>query len=226
MQLSLERSALQTYVESQMQNLFPDNLSWPKLDTSLDRALQRTEHCFTHIKHRYYNRFGQTYFDHTHTDQYATFLYFLSNTLFRDGADPRICQRVFALNKSLHAIDIFYEIELPEIFFLVHCVGSVLGRATYSNYLLVYQNCTVGANHGVYPVLGEYASLYTGAAVLGRCNIGRNCKIAVNSVILDRDLGPDEIYTGSPNNCGVKTSRGYPEFWFVDERLPPETVPG
>ena len=32
---------------------------------------------------------------------------------------------------------------MPDIFLLVHPPGSVIGNAEYSNFLTVYQNCTI-----------------------------------------------------------------------------------
>ena len=41
---------------------------------------------------------------------------------------------------------------MPEVFFIGHSVGIVLAKATYGNRLVLYQNTTVGKNHGEAPV--------------------------------------------------------------------------
>ncbi len=65
-----------------------------------------------------------------------------------------IADKAYALNKALHALDAFYEVELPDVFAVQHPVGTVLGRATYSDYFICYHNCTVGANlDNDYPVV-------------------------------------------------------------------------
>jgi len=55
----------------------------------------------------------------------------------------------------MHGIDLFYSVPMPDVFMLVHPVGTVIGKANFSNYLVVYQNCTIGADTDVYPNFGE-----------------------------------------------------------------------
>ena len=60
------------------------------------------------------------------------------DTMKKEGEFKRLSKedlasKAYCLNKALHAIDVFYEVELPEIFFLEHPLGTVLGRAKYSN---------------------------------------------------------------------------------------------
>jgi serine O-acetyltransferase len=105
----------------------------------------------------------------------------------------------------LHGIDVYYTIDLPDIFLFVHPVGTVLGTAKYSDYFLVYQNCTIGANlKGDHPILGRYLTVYEGASILGRCNIGKNCRIAAGSMIMDSNLKNNKIYIGNPTDHTIK----------------------
>src|SRR5205823_183490 len=97
----------------------------------VDRAVERAEHCFSRINLKYFNDGATTRFDHLHTDQYAVFLYLLANTIFRAGGDTRLAAKVYALNKALHGVDAFYEVELPSVFAFQHPVGTVLGRGRY-----------------------------------------------------------------------------------------------
>ena len=111
-------------------------------------------------------------FDHLHSSQYTIFLYYLANTIWRGGGERAVCNKLFGLNKALNGIDLFYEIELPEVFFIGHSVGIVLAKATYGNRLVLYQNSTVGKNHGEAPVLGDGVVMYPNTAIIGRCEIG------------------------------------------------------
>jgi len=61
--------------------------------------------------------------------------------------NKNVCEKIYCLNKCLNAIDIYFEVELPNIFLLVHPLGTVLGKAKYNDFLLVYQQCTVGSNN-------------------------------------------------------------------------------
>ena len=65
----------------------------------------------------------------------------------------------------MHAVDAFYEVQLPDVFAVQHPVGTVLGRANYSDYFICYHNCTVGANlDNDYPSFGRGIVMYGGAA--------------------------------------------------------------
>ncbi len=59
----------------------------------------------------------------------------------------------------MNACDLFYEVDLPEIFMLDHPLGSVMGRAKFGNYFAFSQNCTVGNNNNIFPEIGEYVTM-------------------------------------------------------------------
>jgi serine O-acetyltransferase len=149
------------------------------------------------------------------------FLYFLSNTLYKNGVDLSLCEKIFYLNKVLHGIDVFYELELPDIFLFVHPVGTVLGRAQYSDYLLVYQKCTIGSSHDVgdYPILGKYLAIYEGSSILGNCLIGDNCKFAAHSLIIDQDLDSNKIYIGTPSNYITQENKYHDRIWDIKSNM-------
>lgn len=118
----------------------------------------------------------------------------------------------------LHGLDVYYEVELPDIFCFCHPLGTVLGRAKYSNYLLVYQGCTVGAAREAglearseYPELAEYVAIYKGGMIMGRSTVGRNCKIAAHSVLMDLNLSPNSIYVGDPLGYVIKDNQKGPD---------------
>jgi len=132
-----------------------------------------------------------------HGDRYAVLLYFLSNELYRAG-EIDLATKVYLMNKSLHGIDMFFEVNLPDKFQVVHPVGTVLGRATYADGLKVYQNVNIGSNKGIYPVIGENFTAHPGAMVLGDCKIGKDCAVGAGSVLIDKDLPDGATYVGSP----------------------------
>jgi len=141
------------------------------------------------------------------------FLYLLANSAFRQSATDNLPEKLFLLNKTLHGIDAYFEIELPSIFLFVHPLGTVLGRASYSDYLLVYQRTSVGSNHDIYPTLGEYFTLRPGASVLGRCRVGQGSTLAAESLMIDRDLMDNSIYYGNPRNCTTRPADGRLTIW-------------
>lgn len=177
--------SLAKYTAAQVANLVPDGSPscLPCLSRHIDEALFRLERCINAVK-----TWAPGKFNHLHSSQYCTYLYFLSNTIWRrEPESENVCTRLFLLNKALNAIDLFYEIEMPEVFFIGHSVGIVLAKATYGNYLVLYQNSTVGKNHGVAPVLGDGVILYPNSAIIGRCRIGDRTIVSQGTSVINCD---------------------------------------
>jgi serine O-acetyltransferase len=184
--------ALLGYLSRQLENFFPDGggeAERPLLQAHLASALQRLERCIAEVR-----MWAPGRFDHLHSSQYTTFLYYLANTVWKASGERALCSKLFGLNKALNGIDLFYEIEMPEVFFIGHSVGIVLAKARYGNRLVLYQNSTVGKNHGEAPSLGEGVVLYPGTAVIGRCVIGAGSVIAQGTSVVNRS---------TPGHCMV-----------------------
>lgn len=167
-------------------------------------ALDRCEVSFSMCLNKYYHKDGVTYFDPLHSGQYAIYLYYLSNTLYKEFKSERLASTVYYLNKVMHSIDIYFEVELPNVFYFEHPVGTVLGRAKYSDKLVAYQNCTVGGNKGKYPTIGENVSLLSYSCILGDSTIGDNCIISSHTYIKDEDIPSNSIVFGSSPNLIIK----------------------
>lgn len=186
--VNCDRAGLLGYLERQLTNFFPDGAAGvhEAIDSHLDAALRRLAHCINAVR-----LWREGEFDTLHSSQYTIFLYYLCNTLWRAGADPRVCTKLFLLNKALNGIDCFYEIELPEVFFIGHSVGIVLAKAQYGEHLVLYQNSTVGKNHGVAPVLEEGVVLYPNSAVIGRSRVRAGSVISQGVSVVNRDTPGD-----------------------------------
>ena len=105
-----------------------------------------------------------------------------------------ICEKIYLLNKLLNGLDLFYEVELPDIFFTDHPVGAVIGRGKFSNHFSFTQSCTVGNNNGKYPIIGEGVKMLGHSSILGSSKISRNVFIAPYTCVIDQDI---------PENCLV-----------------------
>jgi len=184
------------YVYHQLGNIFPDTTlaNFTAISRAFDEAMGRMTFCLSHIRNKYFAEF-----DHLHGDQYAMFLYYLSNMVECEDT----ANRLYLLNKVLHGVDIFYEVKMPDVFMLVHPVGTVLGRATYGNYFKVYHNCSVGSNNNIYPVIGEYVTLHPGAMVFGQSKVGDHCRIGAKSLLIDKDIEPYMTYKGDPKKHNI-----------------------
>ena len=217
MKISIKKNELLSYTIDQLNNIFPINkINKKNILSSFNIALERTEKCFDHIdlKLKYYIRKDKVFFNHLNSDQYCTYLYFLSNTLYNDGANKNIYEKIYYLNKMLNGLDVLYDVKMPDIFLAVHPVGTVLGRANYSNYFVAYQNCTVGTNKNKSPSIGEYVTMRPGSSIIGKSNISNGCDISINSTIVDKNLTKNSIYFGNPNNFHIKKNLKKNK-WFI-----------
>lgn len=182
--VNITRAGLIDYTAAQVRNFFPDGRDniRARIESHCDEALSRMNRCINGVR-----IWPENKFNYLHSSQYCIYLYYLYHSIWKATGDIETCTKLFALNKALNAIDCFYEIDLPEVFFIGHSVGIVLAKATYSNHLVLYQNSTVGKNHGIAPVIGEGVIMYPNTAIIGRCNIGDRTVISQGTGIINRD---------------------------------------
>jgi len=215
----LNNNELSVYVKQQLTTFYPDmQVSQMSLiDLYINEAMRRAEFCFRNIDNKYYKKSnGKALIDHTNGDQYAAFLYYLSNSIWSLSGDEILPKRIFLLNKLLHGVDIYYEVALPDIFQLVHPLGTVLGRAQYCDYLVVYQGCTIGSVvGGGYPRIGNGCIMYSNSSILGDCKIGENVIIGANSYVINKTVDDNKVITGQHPNTVVKQSKYTSSSYFV-----------
>jgi serine O-acetyltransferase len=207
---SLNPKELSAYVTNLLNLHFPDGdpILPAEISATLPRALERLEMCMTGIQRKYFNEGGKIRFDHMNSDHMATFLYLLANTSWKQTSQTRIATKLFYLNKLMNSIDLYFSVALPEVFFLVHPVGSVVGNATYGNYMAIYQGCTIGAVDGAYPTFGEGTILYAGATVLGDTRTGNDVIFGARAFVIGSEIPSNSVVTGSfPNHKISPTKR-------------------
>ena len=208
MELSLPRSELKSFVLSQLDHFYPDGKGLIEcqgggvFSKAFDLALERLEYCFSYIRIQGYSTAdGNPFFYHLNSDQYSQFLYYLSNSLWKLNGSQNICDKLILLNKALHGCWFSYKNNLPNIFLLVHPVGTVIGNVNYSDYLVVYQNVTVNtirSNIGGISVtydqtFGKGLLLTAGAKIIGRESIGDWVTIGVNSCVYKQEIPSNSI---------------------------------
>ncbi|MGO4787328.1 hypothetical protein AB4124_07835 [Paenibacillus sp. 2KB_20] len=195
--LTLSKEDLQAYVFHQVSRFFPDNRLSPKdtlFSRSFDLALERSEFCFQHIALRSFHHEGTTFFSHLHSDQYTLFLWFLSNSTWKEFETEEIASKFFYLNKALNGVVCMYDAGMPDIFLIVHGGGVVLGKAVYSDFFVCYQGCTVGAINGVYPVIGKGVAMAPQSAIIGDCCIGDHVTIGNQALLRNTNLNNGSLY--------------------------------
>lgn len=199
--MTLTTTELSLFLGKQLESFFPDGLTeryykGKDVDWALNMALERLEYCFKHINRpAYSDESGQTYFSHLHSDQYSQFLYFFMNSLWKKSENKIICDKCIILNKCLNNMFVSYKGELPDIFLFMHPIGTILGNAKYSDYLVVLQNVTVntGGAGELAPKLGKGLFLASGAQIIGEEPVGDRVSIGVNAVVYKTSIGNDKI---------------------------------
>lgn len=159
-------------------------------------VISRCEKCFARTSNKYYFHDSKTFFSPYQSAQYTIFLYYFSNTIFRESATRLLADKLYYLNKIMNACDLYYEVELPEFFRLDHPVGSVMGRARYGDGFSFAQNCTVGNNRGIYPIIGENVRMCAGSSIIGDCKIGHDVIIGANSGVKDENIPDNSLVFG------------------------------
>lgn len=212
---SLDDADLARYVATQLNNMFPDGrtVSPDAVADLLSETTARVEHCFSKVNNKFFFDGRDVVFSHLHGDQYAMFLYLASNTAHRRRVGGDLAAKLFLLNKALHGIDAYYEVDLPSVFLFVHPMGTVLGRGHYSDYFIVYQRCGVGSNRDQYPTLKDFVTLRPGSSVLGGCTVGSNCTLGADSLLIDTDLPDNTLYIGRPGASRVLARSERPGIW-------------
>lgn len=207
--LAMSEARIRSLLHRQVASLFLlEDEDVEMIDASLSNATERAERCFSQVRNKYYNEGGTTRFDPLHGCQWTAFLYLLSNEIWRSGGGA-VCDKLYAVSKALSGADLFYQIELPEVFFFDHPVGSVIGRASYSDFFVFGQGCTVGNNHGVFPTFGESVFMMSNSKVIGDCRIGDFVIIGANSYIKDREVPSGSLVFGQEPDVVVKHRPDY-----------------
>ena len=115
-----------------------------------------------------------------------------------------LADKIYYLNKMLNSCDLFYQINLPSFWGCEHPCGSIMGRAQYGEGFFFYQCCTVGGNHGCYPVIGNNVYMYAHAQIIGNCHIGDNVKVGAGCLVKDQDVPANSLVFGQSPNLIIK----------------------
>lgn len=201
--MTLAQQELTAMVGAQLDALLPDGKRH-RTGEAITLALERVEYCFERIALPGYTHGREALFNHLHGDQSAVFLYYAANSAWRDLEDEELAAKFFLLNKMRNGLVCMYDTCLPEVVLLNHTVGTVLGKATYGNFLVVYQNVTVGTDRGCRPTLGEGVVIYGGSTIIGETTIGDRVAIGAGSLIADSRVPSDCVIAGRHPDAIVK----------------------
>jgi serine O-acetyltransferase len=196
---SLGNQDLAAYISRQINNFFPDNnaITQAEVLKAIEISEERIFYCFQNIRKKYFHENDLTTFNHLITDQYCMYLYMLANFYYKETKEESLPTKLYCLNKALHSVDIFYTSNLPNIFLLVHPLGTIIGRANFSDYFIAYQGVTVGClNEGTFPTFEGKTIMYANSSVLGGCTIGDNVCLAAGTSVINKNIEANKIVLG------------------------------
>jgi serine O-acetyltransferase len=197
MRMSISREGLAQFLTVLADNHLPDGKSVRSfVPAVLPRSLDRLEYCFSHVKRKYCDSDNQVTFNHLHSDHLATLIWLISSELLASNYEP-LAEKFGYLNKILNGLDIFPHVQMPDIFLLVHPVGTVLGRASYQDFLVVYQGVTVGTSSVAYPLFGRGTVLWSGAKVIGGVSSGNNVIYGASALVTEGPIPDNSLVVGA-----------------------------
>ena len=204
MKTSLSHHNIFIYIKGLLNSNFPDgkNIDDEHLRKMVDMGLARLQYSFSKVKDKYFSENDNPLFNHLNSDHMVVLLYYIANSGFKLNFDKTTLEKIYYLNKIMHSVDIFYSVNLPDIFCVAHPLNTILGHAKYSDYFYVYQNVTVGStDEGIYPTIGRGVALYSNTSIIGNCKIGDNVVMTANSSVINKNIPNDSMVTGYyPNN--------------------------
>ena len=221
LQMEVSKEELINLVNMQLKNILGMTQS---VDKYIDKTIERLSMCFSLTKDKYYRSPVGSKFSPYHSGQYSIFLYYLANTIYREDGNSQLATKLYYLNKIMNSVDWYYEIDLPNYFGVEHPLGSVLGRANYSDGLYIFQGCTVGGDKGTnprYPNMGRNIIMYSNSTILGDVTIGDNVVISTGTTIVNENIpGCCYVFGNSPNLIIKKKSlyeisKHIKEFWLL-----------
>ncbi len=197
------RASLVAYVTAQSAAIVPDGREaefHKVVEAHVDAALERMHVCVNACV-----PWRADQFNVLQSSQHCIFLYYLSNTIWRESGETSAPTRLFLMNKAFNGIDLFYEIAMPAEFYIGHSVGIVLAKATYGNRLVLYQNSTIGRHKDRIPVIGDGVVVYPNSAIIGRCDVGAGAVVSQGTSVLDATIPPGQLaYTGADGRLAFR----------------------
>jgi len=180
----------------------------------MPRILERFENNIENNSNKYYSRINEqgekeAYFDPLHTCQWLLFLYLAANTIYNDEDEKKeaariVCDKIYGQSKNVSGCDLYYEVNMPEVFSFDHPTGSFIGRAQIGENFNFTQGCTVDNYNDVYPVIGKNVTMRNGSTILGNSHIGDNCIISAGAMIKNQDVPANSIVFGKSPELIIK----------------------
>jgi serine O-acetyltransferase len=171
----------------------------------LPEAISKSEICFQeNIQFgSYWDEEKRLIFNPYNSGQYNIFLYLLAREAY-SKKQITLADKFFYLNKLMNGCEIHYRVQMPKVFCPSHSVGAVIGMASFQDYFVFQQNCTVGGNHGIFPTFGKFVRMFANSMVIGKSVIGNNVFISSGAFVKDEIIPDNNVVFGHTPNLVLK----------------------
>lgn len=145
---------------------------------------------------------------------HAIWMYRLTHWLWK--RNMRLAARVLSqMTRNLTGIEIHPGATIGPGFFIDHGMGVVIGEtAEVGADVTIYHGVTLGGtslDHGKrHPTLGDRVVVGAGAKLLGAIDIGDDCRVGANSVVV-KSVPPNSVVVGVPGRPVVRSRAHTPK---------------
>lgn len=200
-------------LKQQLKNFAINQVEASQLEEVWPEALTRIEHCFNGSINKYFKHGDEAFLNPFHASQWCISLYIISRVAYEKEPDnPMLASKLYYLNRMLNGCDLFYEVKLPNVFYLDHPLGSIISRATIEDGFSFRQGCNVGHNKGIYPTIGKNVKMLANSKIIGDCTVGDNVILASGAIIMDCDVPSNTIVFGKGKDVVYKDNTGQYSF--------------
>lgn len=121
-----------------------------------------------------------------------------------------LCSYFIRKLERIYCVYIHRDAEIKPGLSLPHPVGIVIGQGVIiGEDVVVYQHVTLGGSRrgdwraNNYPTIGDGTVIFSGAVIIGKVNIGKNCVIGANAVVT-KDIPDNATAVGVPARIVIK----------------------
>ena len=187
---------------------FFKHYGWESKDLNiiLKKTWQTSLLNFSKSTNKYHFENGNVKVDFNNLDQSVYLIYFASKFAY-ENKNFNMARNFYFLNRQLNSVDIFYEVDLPIHTLFIHPVGTVLGRAQYGDFLVIYQGVSVGSDlDGNYPEIVGKNILFGNSTILGKSKLGVNSCLSSGAYAYNLNI-PSNYYLRNRTLMKVSNSK-------------------
>lgn len=172
---------------------------------ALQTTYSRIAAIFFRLRGKYFNDAKGPVLRVAHNAQYTIFLYELSRVVFKQGKRDK-ADKIYALLRMVSSVDLYYEVELPDLWGCDHPLGSVIGRGQFApqSSLFFSQNCNIGNSRGAQPEIHGNLHMAGNAALLGKTYVSGNVFLANGACVIDGGSISDCLVFGRSPHLTIK----------------------